>query len=267
MQNYYDQLVETDVVGWTKDLLEQSNWTWRFEDGKIVTQLKPGIADTPWHHVKPDYRLNCALWHTIMFNVVRAKLPKERWFVPSKCQQCFKVVVRPKNLKQLFSLMSLQQRLNRPSKCGIERRDSVHALYGGYFYNVGLMEGLECYELVREQVSKDPALGPDIEVFLKRACTEYEHALGDSDTWEITQDQMHIEALVERYVEVDNREIRQPEKLVHRVHRLWIEYAYGRGDETYQEFTGGKPLYPKYKQYQHWLPVYKQGGELKIEGQ
>jgi hypothetical protein len=184
--NYYDQLVASDVVEWVKDLLQQHGYTWRYEDGKIIAQMQAGIADTPWHHVKGDHRLNCALWHQIMFNMVSLRLPPERRFVPSKCQACFKVVVRPKTLEQLFALMELEQRLGRPCKCGIESRDSVHALYGGYFYNWGLAEGLDCYELVRAEVDKEPRLGPDIDVFLKRSCTEYEHACGDSDTWKVT---------------------------------------------------------------------------------
>lgn len=263
---YYDQLKATDIVDWVKDLLDKSLWTWRYEDGKIVAQVKPGVSETPWHHIKPDHRLQCAKWHQIMFDIVAMRGPLK--FVPSRCQQCFKVVVRPKTLQQLFALMEMQIKMDRPSKCGIELRDSVHGLYGGYFYNIGLAEGLECYEAVRAEVDNTPTLGPETEVFLKRACTEYEHACGDSDTWEITEEQLHIEALVDRHIEVECREVNQPKKLIHHVHRRWIEYAYGRGDETYKLYTDDKPLYRKYKSYEHWLPVLKQQGvdAIKLEG-
>lgn len=264
-ENYYQQLVSADVVSWVSELLDKHNYRWRFEDGKIIAQLETGISSTPWHHVQHDHRLNCALWHQIMFSMVAPKTGK--LFVPSKCQNCFKVVVRPKTLAQLFALMELQKRLGRPCKCGIEVRESVPALYGGYFYNWGIEEGLQCYELVRQAVDADPRLGPDIKVLLKRACTEYEHACGPSDKWVVTPEQLHVEAIVERWVLIENKEIRQPEKLIHRVHRRWIEFAYEHGDETYQQYTGGLPLYPPYKTYQHWLPTYKAAGEIRIEGE
>lgn len=269
MENYYDQLCSNDVIEWVKDLLDKSGWSWRYEDGKIYSQISPGISSTPWHHIKNDHRLNCSLWHQIMFNMVSMRLPENKRFVPSKCQACFKVVVRPKTLKQLFALMELQIKLDIPCKCGIESRDSVHGNYGGYFYNMGMVEGLNCYELVRKAVDEEPRLGTDVEVFLKRACTEFEHACGDSDTWVVTPEQIQMESLVERYVIVENKEIKQPLKLIHRTHRKWIEFAYARGDETYAEYTGGEPLYPRYKTYHHWLEVLKTQGQddLKIEGQ
>lgn len=245
--NLYDWLVANDFVEWCKPLIDAAGWKWRYTDGKIEIQTEPSISETPWHHVNPDHRLKCGLWHSIMFGIIGPRVGKR--FVPSKCQECYKVVVRPKTVSQLFKLVDIQEKMGRPCKCGIEQRKSVHGLYGGYFYNVGLNEGLECYHAVRKEI--DQTFGPDIQVFLKKACTEYEHACGDSDKWEITPEQLHIENLIERWLVVDNREIKQPEKLVHNTHRKWIEFAYANGDETYAEFTGGKPLYPAYKTYEH----------------
>lgn len=251
--NYYDWIVSNDIFEWVKPLIENSGWRWRESDGKIYSQLKPSIVETPWHHVKTDYRLKCGLWHQIMFDLVGNKLPNNQKFVPSKCQNCYKVVVRPKTVKQLFALKNLQGELNCPSKCGIERREAVHGLYGGYFYNVGLKAGLEKYEIVVEAVKKNKYLGKEIadKIILKKACTEYEHAVGDSAKWEITDAQLHIEGLLERWLIMDDVELIQPEKMIHHVHRRWIEWAYANGDPTYAHFTGGKPLYPSYSTYQH----------------
>ena len=240
--SYYDYLVANDIGDWLRGLLETGHWYWREADGKLAPQLKPGISETPWHHVRSHPHLKCGLWHQIMFSIVGGKLPGRK-FVPSPCQSCFKVVVRPKTLRQLFELLKLQKQMDVPSKCGIEKRPSVHGLYGGYFYTVGMEEGLERYKQVRQKVDEWPGLGPDIEVFLKRACTEYEHACGDSDTWEITKDQVEIEGLINRWVVSDDIEHKQPEKLIEHTHRQWIEWAYANGDPTYADFTGGKPLY------------------------
>lgn len=249
--SYYDWLRQNDVVEWVKPLLQQAGWAWREADGKLHAQFKPGIYDTPWHHVKSDYRLKCGLWHQIMFDLVGSRLPSGSKFVPSKCQNCYKVVVRPQTLVQLFALIDIQKELGRPSKAGIERRESVFGLYGGYFYNVGLKEGKECYNIVRKAVDENKHLGPDVPVILKRACTEYEMALGDSDKWEITEEQLRIEALLDRWLITDDVEMKQPEKMVHHVQRKWIEWAFANGDETYGKFTNGEPLYPPYKTYHH----------------
>jgi len=193
--------------------------------------------------------LKCGLWHQVMFDVVFRHLGKN--WVPSKCQQCFKVVVRPKTLRQLFALLELQKRLNRPCKCGIERRETVHGLYGGYFYNWGLHEGRKCYDIVRQAVDEDKELGPDVPVLLKRACTEYELKCGDSDKWTVEPEQLEVEAQLERWLVDDDYEHRQAEKLVHNVHRKWIEWAFANGDKTFADFTDGEPLYPEYITYQH----------------
>jgi len=265
----YDQLKSQDIVHWCAQLLDNGGWTWRYTDGKMVAQIQPGISSTPWHHVKSDYRLQCGIWHQIMFDMVGPRLPNGKKFVPSKCQQCFKVVVRPKTLRQLFQLVRLQKRMDIPSKSGIEIRSTTHSNYGGYFYNVGLQEGLETYEKVRkaidECVNEDvvDGMGPHTEVLLKRACTEYEHACGDSDTWQITEYQLHVEALVERFVIVENKEVRQPEVLINHVHKKWIDFAFERNDKTYLDYTNGKPLYPKYKTFHHLLKEYRKNG---IEG-
>lgn len=262
--NLYDWLVAHDVVEWCKPLLEQAGWAMREVDGKFYGQVKQSVTETPWHHVKSDYRLKCGAWHQIYFDIVGSRLPNRKQFVPSKCHECFKVVVRPRTLVELFALRDLQIKLDVPSKCGIERRESVHGLYGGYFYNVGLRDGQECYHKVREEIDGDKYLGFDVPVFLKRACTEFEHACGDSDKWTIDDYQLNVEALLERHLVLDDIELKQPEKSIHHAHRRWIEWAYAMGDATYANFTGGKPLYPAYKTYEH-LDIKELENEVRMK--
>jgi hypothetical protein len=250
MNNYYDWLQANDIIEILKPLLEKGGFTLRDVDGKLEAT---GVMahDTPWHHVKHAWGLDCGTWHRIIFDFISAKLPPGVAFVPSKCQQCWKIVARPGTLKQLFALEALQQRLNKPSKCGIEVRPSVHGLYGGYWYTGSLQEGLERYKEVRSAVDADDLLGPDVPVFLKRACTEFEHLVGDSRKWQISEYQLALEQLVDRYVSKDDTRRDQPEHLVWHVHRRWIEWAYAAGDKTVFEFTDGQPLYPDYVKYEH----------------
>ena len=196
--------------------------------------------NTPWLHQKHAENLKCNLWHFIMFN-------HWQWFVPSQCQECWKVVVGPRSLSELWKLKDLQWKLGMSSKCGIEAREYTAKLYGGYFYNKGLYNGRECYKVVREAVND--AISPDVPVILKRACTEFEMAFPKSSTWQITEEQMEIEDFLTDKVEEINNPADQPEMVRTHIKRVWIHWAYAGADPTYKEFTDGKPLYPGYETY------------------
>jgi len=251
----YDWLLAHDVYTWLRPLIDGGAWVVQ-DNGRLRPKFKQFATETPWvHHGHAGF--DCFVWSSIMFNIVSLNMGNlfigGKPFVPSGCQNCYKVVVRPKTLVQLFALNDLQERSGRPSKCGIEVRPSVHGLYGGYFYNAGKEAGEECYLAVREAVDNDPYLGEDVAVILKRGCTEMEHAVGPSDEWEITEAQETIEKLVKEWVVQSERDVPQPDPLVWHVKRKWIEFAWQNGDTTYSKFTKGKSLFPAYKTYHNDL--------------
>jgi len=252
-KSYYGQMVNDDIVSKLAPILQSGGYNLRLADGKICATFQGYGWDTPWHHIQSDVFLDCNTWHRVMFDMFSRTLPKERQFVPSCCQQCWKVVVRPKTLLGLFALLHLQIKMDRPSKCGAEIRESVHGLYGGYFYNHSLQEGLACYEAVRKNVDETMNLGPEIVVLLKRSCTEFEMLCGPSDKWEISEEQVRIETLVNKWFVRDHTMLEQPQNVVSRVHRRWIEWAYMNGDATYLNFTEGEPLYSPYVTYHHLI--------------
>lgn len=250
--SYYQMVSDDDIISRFRPLLQSGGFHLRDEDGKICAKT-PGMAwDTPWHHVVHSAFLDCQRWHKILFDLFSLTMPPGSGFVPSACQQCWKVVVRPKTLLGLFSLLDFQRHLNLPSKCGIEVRDYVNGLYGGYFYNHSLEQALECYKTVRAGVNKTPHLGEDVSVIVKRACTEFEMRLGDSSKWKITPRQLSIETVVNKWFVRNDVQRLQPPHAISNVHRKWIEYAYSNGDSTYTHFTDGKPLYKPVKTY-HYL--------------
>ncbi len=203
------------------------------DDGMLERTGHPSYGES-WHHVVRAKNKDCGIWHMIVTFV--------KPFVPSKCQECWKVVVRPKTLKELFKLLEVQKKLGIPSKCGIERREIVCGLYGGYFYNDSLEEGKECYRKVSKVV--------DMPVILKRGCTEFELACGDSRNWSLGNSE--IEGLVEKYViKYDEDFQEQPLDVIGNIHQKWVEWAYQNGDETYKEFTRGKSLYEPPATYHH----------------
>jgi hypothetical protein len=217
---------------------ELKNGSALIKNGKIHFRSMFGF-DTPWVHTKFFEDRDCYYYLSILF-------PNYN-IIPAECHKCWKVVVRPRTVKELIKLYELQQKLDIPSKCGLEKRTTVHAPYGGYFYNKSLEEGQDCCKLVKKEVSEN--ISPDIKVFLKRGCTEYELKFGDSDKWKLTDQQVELEKHIsERVVyPIDNGE--QPEFAKLNVMRRWIQYAYDRGDETYKEYTGGEPLAKPYVDY------------------
>lgn len=251
MLSVYEDLKQGNIIRLLSGMLRSGAIDMRGSDNKFVANLRVEW-DTPWVYTKNSYRMNCFLWKTVTFHeIVEKQIPREKWFVPAGCQDCFKVVVRPKTLQQLFALEALEKRFDHPSKCGIEIRPTVFGNYGGYFYNRGLREGLECYKKVRAAVNEDPLLGPDVAVILKRACTEMEHGLGRSDHWKITPEQIELEIRIAELFVNDVPVLRQTDHAKNNIRQRWIERAYEVGDETYALFTGGKPLYPGYVTYHH----------------
>lgn len=244
--SYYDKLKSEDLIEWARPLIERAGYRVRFGDGK----LEPTTSmhhDSPWHHTCQSDELDCSMRMSIMWKVVFNGLDAD--WVPSECQECWKIVCRPPTLLGLFALEALQLRLGYSAKCGIEVRPWVCGNYGGYWYCKSKEEGRERYNELRKEIDEDPALGPDVPLLLKRGCTEYELKHGPSDKWEVKPAQLHVEEIVKRLIHSGTNFSPQAKHLVTRVHRRWIEHAYSVGDETYKYFTNGEPISPAYVTY------------------
>jgi len=229
----YETELKLDMIEKVKPALKKGVASLR-DDQKIVFHTTLSWA-TPWiFEGGIDPHMGCAIAHKVVLKYFD--------FIPARCQECWKVVARPNNLEQLFKVSELQHKSDRPSKAGIETRPTVPALYGAYWYNNSIEQGLECKAYVKELLVD---FDPEISVILKRGCTEFEHKFGNSTQWQVTDEWKEQEAFVNEHIEIDAfAGIRQP-GLVRRHTRLdWVRYAYKNGDQTYLKFTGGKLLYP-----------------------
>jgi hypothetical protein len=240
--NFYDYLADMDIIGKLRPILERKGYHVR-PDGRIDKQV-PGLAwDSPWVHFYQDHINMCDIAHGIIF--------AHFGWIPTYCQNCWKVVVRPRTLSELFALCEIQREMHRPSKCGIELRATVNGNYGGYFYNKGKPAGEECWREVRKIV--DLKIGRDVAVILKCACTEFEMENGPPADYEPSSKQLRMEALLDKWIASDSRTYVQPEYAVAFIMRKWIHHAYSIGDSTYAEYTGRKPLSRAYKTYHEEL--------------
>lgn len=236
--NLYLRLNRINLVKMLAPLLTPGGgYHCRIEDGKFVPNAVAMSNDAPWVYVKSSSDLRCDIFHRVIFNTLG--------FIPSRCRECYKVVVRPRNVVELFNLYELQRGMGVPCKCGIEKRLTTNCHYGGYFYNKGLEEGLERYKQVRALV--DEKLSPETGVILKRYCTEMEigpDGHGPSNELpEMTEDEKWLEKYVIDHFPSVGFSSPQPDHIAAQVMMEWIHHAHQRGDMSYMKFTDGSSLF------------------------
>ena len=127
-------------------------------------------------------------------------------------------------------------------KCGVEQRDFVPRNYGGYFYCKGLEVGLARYQTVRNLV--DEFISPDVDVILKRFCTEFELMLGPSDKYQPPDWADEREKQIWETTEFNDPAFIQPKYVRDHAIQYWMLFAWGRGDKTVMLYNNGQPLFP-----------------------
>ena len=223
----------------------------QIEFGKPQSRLGYKIAlplidlDTPWVHINHLHENKCLLWRDVIYNGLVRKLKKSLQFVPSGCQECYKVVVRPETYEDMLKLEEAMTEKGWPSKIGIERRPFVGALYGAYFYNRGLGAGKKRFAEVWEML-KDPKIEPRVRpdahlygpeyanqdnVYLKRGCTEMEMEQGPSDKWRLSIFQTQVEPLIEKLIYTPEQpDQTEDEKAA--IRKKWAQFAW-KWDRSY----------------------------------
>jgi hypothetical protein len=219
------------------------------EGDKIVSLpyvLRALQFKSPWCYVNNDLERRCQ-W--------RQDIEACFGFIPRQCMACWKVVVVPRTLKELLILHKVQKVMVSKDphcwcKCGVEIRPDVERNYGGYFYTNSKEEGLRRLREVRKLVHAN--IAPDVPVFLKRSCTEFERKYGDSDQWDqkraVNADQ--IEQQIKEHSTIEHEGTDQNMLVENHVVAGWIKFAAERGDPTVRELNNGKPLYPDYVKYE-----------------
>lgn len=233
MKEQYMDLIEQDILEPVRSMIERG--AYRFTATGLLEAEYRMTAETPWVHVRQDAIRNCGLWHQVWFNYYK--------IIPSHCQKCWKVVIRPNTIEELFHVHDILVSLDTTSKCGIEKRYTVHGLYGGYMYNDSLEEGLSCLENIRKML-------PDgVNAFLKRGCTEFEHKFGNAREWKVSPEQLALERRLEDlFIDAKQRHIQSDEMKRH-IMANWVRFAFANGDKTVDKFIS-KPLYPPYETFE-----------------
>ena len=232
LPSYFD-LDKYDVVDKLSTL--RGKYRWDKPTGKITPNFIGFDREHPWVHMERDevYR-NCKVWHEMLFGMFNA--------MPPFCLDCWKVVARPKTVVDLFKCRPIMEDLSLPSKLGCCPRRNTFGLYQAYFYNGSMEEGKETEAKVREAFAM---VDPEMDVYLKRFCSEFEERFGRSDRIEdkVTPEMHELASILNNLIDYPYRRERQPEILVERIMKEWVIVAMQSGDITYLELTGGRPLH------------------------
>jgi hypothetical protein len=190
-----------------------------------------------WVTVKHGPSLDCRFRRLFLFGQAYG-----RSAVPYSCSTCYKVKVSPLTLRQLVASWRVAKRIACLSKWGVHDNQYTRDVYGGYFYTQGLDMARVIYKLAREAFDNDPILGPQIAMSIRRGCVEYEVAVGPSDRYEFSPEMAELEA----YLKSRFRESKATGPKAVAMAK-WIQAAVRIGDDTYLDFTCGKPLQPPQK--------------------
>jgi len=95
--------------------------------------------------------------------------------IPESCFDCYKILIEPRNVVELFKLMLVFEKLVLPNdnsrKCMIEIRPETSGTYKGLVYSFNLNEANNLLNIVRKVISQE--ISADVPVNMKRGCSEY----------------------------------------------------------------------------------------------
>lgn len=229
-----EDLNKINIIPPIKEVLDRGKFF--INEEQKVDQVFHLNEEPNWIYAKFAFDRKCSMWLNVHFALYR--------FVPSPCFDCWKIVAKPRHLKDAFAILDLQKWMKLPSKVGMEKREYSGALGGfsAFWYaplGCGLEKARKLYARVRKAVSEQ--IDPEVRVYLKRACTEMEQAAGPTDKWEWNKNLALVEDLVNsvfmdspkpqigaKFIEVDTK-------------TRWIYWAAIHGDQTYLEYVD-KPL-------------------------
>lgn len=215
------------------DLIEEADGTLRFAE--------PLPRSANWATVANGSPMGCGFLMQFLFRHAYAESA-----VPQGCSGCYKVKVVPRTLRELVAAWGIAKRIACSSKWGVDLGNAYSQnVYAGYFYTAGLDAARAVYGVVRHAIDDDPKLGPDIQMSIKRGCSEYEAKLGPSDRYTFAPELREVESYLKTRFRHTRREGLRPVPMAH-----WIETAFRIGDDTYLDFTNGKRLKPRMVSYE-----------------
>jgi len=203
------------------------------EGGRLSLPHRRGASR--WIFVPNRPYLPCGFLTKVLFETAYAETA-----VPHGCSACYKIKVKANTLRELVAAWQVAKTIDCLSKWGVDL-ENPHSqdIYAGYFYPGDLAAARALYRIVRAAIDAEPKLGPAVKMTIKRGCSQFEAAVGPSDSYSFTPEMAELEALLQaRFDGPAISETTMPQL------SQWIDLAFRMGDDTYLDFTGGKRLRP-----------------------
>jgi len=213
----------------------------------LSLQVSRGMAMQSWEGAPPA---GCVR-HMAVFNTFGV--------IPEYCFGCYKVLISPRTVLELFKLLLVYERLALPNnntrKCMIDVRSYTSAGYKGFVYCRGLDDAGEVCRIIREATERE--ISPGVPVTIKHGCSEYamvypEFAVLEQDTgkmsygngWKFYEDFADEAFVFDKIPAQDTAD--EPSGSLGELFALqyWLRYAATKGDMSYLVITGGKALEP-----------------------
>jgi hypothetical protein len=241
---YMERLLDTDLVGRLQPYVDNQQLNYSFMGDEWISFSAASTTKTPWLFAKGIKGHLCHLMHGVYYGVFGC--------VPNGCfKHCWKItacnkgikddVVRQLTMKDIMQIEQLQLDMDVPSKCGMDRRTYSPNLWGAYWYYTSLGEAKRYYNQVKGYLN---LIDPDINVTIKRSCTEFELALGPTTEWDsLDIDWVEKEAVLDEWVfRLDQDPPPQQPLIKQNVKNRMLYWAHQHGDMTYKLFNRGNDL-------------------------
>lgn len=217
------------------------------EEEVVAPQFFRGQADYGWDDAHPG---GCIRHMRIFMNYSA---------IPKYCFDCYKILITPRNVIELFKLMIIFTKIGLPEdncrKALVEMRPKVSGSYKGIINCRNYANAVNIATVIQRVLSEKVATG--IPVIIKRGCSEYpitypEYAnIGDaSNKMEYKQEWQQIEDAADEHFNYSSRPDREmyntPGYTLNDVNTMyyWLQYAAAIGDLSYLSISSQevKPL-------------------------
>lgn len=209
---------------------ESNEFYVRASDGRIDHGTDAQPISTPWIHVKDSPERHCNLWNQVYF--------QRFGLLPSFCRFCcWKVVFKPKCVVDLFEMEKVLEKMNLPSKLGMDVRDYSPGPWAGFIYNNSLKEGRQTLQALHERMCEHFGEDHDVDAFLKRGCTEMEYKL-PSDQWDdVSEQAVELERMLDEMFVKHEASAQQSDWVKQTLRNRWVKYALNIGDPTWRQLV------------------------------
>lgn len=207
---------------------------------------------------------DCYLWHQVMFNHFS--------LVPEFCRfKCYKIVIKVRNFLEaihLYNAMHTGPHLLADltlihGKVGIDERHYTDGYFNGFVYCNGLEDAIEKYVDVKKIVLTQIPHGEEIEIIIKRSCTEMEQRFGATNLpfWqEMSKDDLELQSRIEDIFAKQTCSAVQPDWLKNKIITKMVKWANTVGDKSWIEYFGQDFLTMKAITYHHLSKGDKENG-------